>query len=51
MAYIGLGLGKNETLERLSLAENNFVDKECISYLVKGLLDNLEESKLIDLDL
>lgn len=30
MAYIGLGLAKNVTLEKLGLAENNFVDRECI---------------------
>lgn len=51
LAFAGLGLAKNKTLERLFLAENNFVDKECIQYLVRGLLDNIEDSGLIDLDL
>ena len=51
MAYMGLGLSKNITLERLNLSENNFCDRESINYLVKGLLDNQEGSKLIDIDL
>jgi len=51
MAYLGLGLSKNSTLEKLSLSENNFAEKECVNYIVKGLLDNIGESKLIDIDL
>ena len=51
MAYMGLGLSKNVTLERIVLTENNFCDKESINYLVKSLLDNQEGSKLIDIDL
>ena len=51
MAYIGIGLSKNVTLERLVLSENDFCGRECIHYLVKGLIDNQEGSKLIDIDL
>ena len=51
MAYVGLGLSKNRTLEKLSLIENNFVDKECITYLVKGLIENVADSHLVELDL
>ena len=48
---MGLGLSKNITLERIVLSENDFCDRECIHYLVKGLLDNQEGSRLIDIDL
>ena len=51
MAYMGIGLAKNQTLERLHLVENNFGDKESIQYIVKGLLDNQEGSKLVEIDL
>ena len=51
MAYMGLGLSKNVTLERINLSDNNFCDRESIHFLVKGLLDNQEGSKLIDIDL
>lgn len=51
MAYMGLGLSKNVTLERINLSDNNFCDRESIHFLVKGLLDNKEGSKLIDIDL
>ena len=48
---MGLGLSKNITLERIVLSENDFCNRECIHYLVKGLLDNQEGSRLIDIDL
>ena len=31
MVFMGLGLAKNCTLEKLSLSENNFAEKECIN--------------------
>ena len=51
MAYIGIGLSKNLTLERIVLSENEFSGRESVHYLVKGLIDNQEGSKLIDIDL
>ena len=51
MVYLSRGLSKNVTLERLNLAENVFNDKESIKNLVRNLLENLEASKLIDIDL
>lgn len=51
MAYIGIGLSKNTTLERIVLSENEFSGRESMHYLVKGLIDNQEGSKLIDIDL
>jgi len=51
MAFIGLGLSKNFTLERIVLSENDFCGRESIHYLVKGLLDSQVGSKLIDIDL
>lgn len=40
MALMSIGLSKNTTLERLSLSENIFCDKESMQYLAKGLLEN-----------
>ena len=51
MVYLSRGLSKNATLERLNLAENIFNDRESIQNLVRNLLENLEASKLIDIDL
>lgn len=51
MAYIGLGLSKNNTLERLSLSDNDLYDRDSMQYLVKGLLENVKSSQLIDIDL
>ena len=51
MVYLSRGLSKNVTLERLNLAENVFNDKESIKNLVRNLLENLEASSLIDIDL
>ena len=51
MAFMGLGLAKNVTLERLSISENNLTDRESIQHLVKGLLENIEGSRLVDIDL
>ena len=51
MVYMGLGLAKNVTLERLSLGENLISERESMQYLVRGLLDNVEGSKLVDIDL
>ena len=51
MVFLSRGLSKNVTLERLNLAENVFNDKESIKNLVRNLLENLEASKLIDIDL
>ena len=51
MVYLSRGLSKNVTLERLNLAENIFNDRESIQNLVRNLLENLEGSKLIDIDL
>ena len=51
MAFIGLGLTKNATLERCILSDNEFCGRESVHYLVKGLLDNHTGSKLIDIDL
>ena len=51
MVYLSRGLSKNGTLERLNLAENIFNDRESIQNLVRNLLENLEGSKLIDIDL
>ena len=51
MVYLSRGLSKNGTLERLNLAENVFNDRESIQNLVRNLLENLEGSKLIDIDL
>ena len=51
MAFLGVGLGKNVTLERLSIGENNLSDRESIQHLVRGLLDNIEGSRLVDIDL
>ena len=51
MVFLSLGLSKNVTLERLNLAENVFNDRESIQNLVRNLLENLECSKLIDIDL
>ena len=51
MAYLGIGLSKNTTLERIILSENELCGRESIHYLVKGLIDNKEGSKLIDIDL
>ena len=44
MAYVGQGLAKNSTLEKLSLSDNDIYSKESIAHLVRGLLDNLEGS-------
>ena len=51
MVYMGLGLAKNCTLEKLSLSENNFAEKECIHLLVKGLLDNIDGSKVFEIEI
>ena len=51
MVYMGLGLAKNCTLEKLSLSENNFAEKECINLLVKGLLDNIDGSKVFEIEI
>ena len=51
MVFLGLGLSKNVTLERLNLAENIFSDRESIQELVRNLLENWEASKLIDIDM
>ena len=51
MAYLGIGLSKNTTLERIILSENELCGRESIHYLVKGLIDNKEGSKLVDIDL
>ena len=51
MSFLGVGLAKNVTLERLSINENNLSDRESIQHVVKGLLDNEEGSRLVDIDL
>jgi len=51
LAQMGLGLAKNTTLEKLTLANNDIADKEAIGHLIKGLLENTEGSMLSELDL
>ena len=51
MSFLGVGLAKNVTLERLSISENNLSDRESIQHVVKGLLDNEEGSRLVEIDL
>ncbi len=44
MTYIGSGLAKNTTLEKLSLSDNDIHTKKSIAFIVKGLLENSDGS-------
>ena len=49
MTFIANGLSKNVTLERLSLSENIFRDRESLQLFVNCLVEN-PESKLREVD-
>ena len=51
MHFLGLGLQKNFYLTKLGLSENDMIEKDGFQSLVKGLLENKADSKLVDLDL
>ena len=51
MQFVGLGISKNSTLQKLILSSNVFDEPACLKYLCEGLNNNKAGSKLVELDL